>query len=74
MHKKIIKQEPILLVGLKTRTNNAQEAGKLDGKIFPLVRKYFHEGLAEKVPHREKPGTTFCVYTDYESDYTGDYT
>lgn len=24
--------------------------------------------------HRKKPGTTLCAYTNYESDYTGDYT
>jgi predicted transcriptional regulator YdeE len=30
--------------------------------------------LPAKFPHRVKPETTFCVYTDYESDITGDYT
>ena len=28
----------------------------------------------EKIPYRTKPGTTFCVYTCYDSDYKGAYT
>lgn len=74
MKQDIFQRDPILLVGIQVRTNNAQEFKKLDGKIFPLVQKYFHHNLAEKIPHRKKPGTTFCAYTDYESDYQGDYT
>lgn len=74
MIKENIKQDEILLVGIQVRTNNAEEYKKLDGKIFPLVRRYFHEALAEKIPHRKNPATTFCAYTDYESDHTGDYT
>lgn len=74
MTKEIVKRETILLVGMRVRTNNATEVNSLDGKIFPLVQRYFHDGLAEQIPLRKKPGTTFCAYTDYESDYTGDYT
>jgi predicted transcriptional regulator YdeE len=62
------------LLGMTVRTNNAQEADKMRGKIFPCIQKYFHGNLAAKIPHRRRPGTTFCAYTDYESDHTGDYT
>jgi len=44
-----------------------------DSKITPCVMKYFHEGLSEQIPNRLNPGKTFCVYTEYESDYTGAY-
>ena len=27
-----------------------------------------------KIKERKDPGTTFCVYTNYESDFTGEYT
>lgn len=66
----------IKLVGIKVRTNNAAEAqfDSPDAKIFPCIQKYFHQKLAEKIAHRKKPGTTFCVYTEYESDVDGDYT
>jgi predicted transcriptional regulator YdeE len=64
----------IKLVGLKTRTNNKNELSENEGKKFPCVYKYFHEAIAAKIQNRKKPGTTFCVYTDYESDHFGEYT
>lgn len=70
----ILEKPEIRLVGISVRTNNKLEVNKMDGKIFPLVKKYFHEALAEKITRRKKPGTTFCAYTDYESDEHGDYT
>lgn len=74
MHKEIVQSEEIRLLGIQVRTNNKQEYNKLDGKIFPLVQRYFHESLADLITQRKKPGTTFCAYTEYESDYQGDYT
>ncbi len=62
------------IVGIKTRTNNQLEINSLEGKIFPIVKKYFHQNIAATIPHRIHPGTTFCIYTDYESDHQGDYT
>ncbi|MBN1914830.1 MAG: effector binding domain-containing protein [Parachlamydiales bacterium] len=46
----------------------------MKGNIFPCIQKYFHEALFEKIPHRKEPGTTFCAYTNYETDYRGSYT
>lgn len=77
MHKEKKNLEEIKLVGIKVRTNNKTELYSTDknaGKIFPCVQKYFQEKLFEKIPNRRKPGTTYCVYTEYESDHTGDYT
>jgi predicted transcriptional regulator YdeE len=62
------------IVGIKTRTNNQSETNSLEGKIFPLVKRYFHQNIAAGIPHRSHPGTTFCIYTDYASDHQGDYT
>lgn len=73
MKKETVHREQILLLGLKVRTNNAQELQKLEGNIFPLFQRYFHQELAKKIPQRKKPGTTFCTYTEYESDHHGDY-
>jgi predicted transcriptional regulator YdeE len=64
----------IKLVGLHVRTNNKAEMDPLTAKISPCVQQYFHQQWAEKIPHRTHPGRTFCAYTNYESDYTGDYT
>lgn len=70
----IVEKPEIRLVGISVRTNNKYEVNKLDGKIFPIVKKFYHEKLAEKIPHRKNPGTTLCAYTEYESDEHGDYT
>lgn len=62
------------LIGIQVRTNNKTEIDPMTGKIFPIVRRFFHEKLFENIPNRTKPGTTFCCYTNYESDHHGDYT
>lgn len=73
--KKIQTELPeIKLIGITARTNNANEINPSLAKITPTVQKYFHAGLPAKIPHRTQPEKTFCVYTDYESDITGDYT
>lgn len=64
------------LVGITARTNNSHifESDPSTNIIAATVQKYFHNGLADKIQDRKNPGTTFCVYTNYESDHTGDYT
>jgi len=62
------------IVGIAVRTNNRSEINPIEGKIFPCIQKYFHGNLAAQIPHRIHPGTTYCIYTDYESDHHGDYT
>lgn len=74
MQKTTIQLPEIKLVGIKTRTNNKNELDPATGKIFPCVHKYFHDNISAKIPERKKPGTTFCVYMDYENDHTNDYT
>lgn len=64
----------IKLVGISVRTSYLEELDKMKGHIFPCVKRYFQEALYEKIDSRKKPGTTFCVYTDYESDHKGAYT
>lgn len=74
MQIQIIDLNEIKLVGIKIRTNNANEFTQDKAKIGACVLKFFSEKLFEKIPHRQSPGKTFCVYTEYESDFTGDYT
>lgn len=38
------------------------------------MQKYFYNNLSEKIVNRKKPGTTFCAYVNYESDFNSDYT
>lgn len=74
MQKELVTKPEIKLVGISVRTNNEQELDKMKGNILPCIQKYFHQGLAEKISNRKRPGTTFCAYTDYETDYNGAYT
>lgn len=64
------------LVGISARTNNDNmfEMNPVNNIIAATVQKYFHGSLPEKIHNRKKPGVTYCVYTNYESDFTGDYT
>lgn len=74
MKKEQITKGEFKLVGLTVRTNNKNEMNAEKAKIMPTVMKYFHEQWGEEISHRKSPGITFCAYTDYESDHTGDYT
>ena len=74
MQKSFMTKPEIKLAGISVRTSYQQELDKMKGKIFPCVQQYFHQALFEKIPHRTKPGTTFCVYAEYDSDYRGAYT
>lgn len=74
MQQLTIKKPEIQLVGISLRTCYDREVNKETGAILPCVMRYFHEALFEKIPNRARPGTTFCAYTEYESDYRGAYT
>jgi len=76
MQKTIIKSPQKILVGIAVRTNNKNEADWQSeaAKIFPCIKRYFHEQLFSRIEHRVNPGTTLCAYAEYDSDHTGDYT
>ncbi len=69
VHKISVTKPEIKLEGIYVRTNHKQALDKMKGNIFPCVRRNFHEMLPKKIPNQWKQGTTFCVYTNYESDY-----
>lgn len=73
MQKIIVTLPEIKLIGISARTNNAQEISG-NGVIMPTLGRYFGQQLFDAIPHRKKPGTTFCIYTNYESDFRADYT
>ena len=63
------------LIGITCRTNNQSEMDPSTAKIGATLQEYFGTASCSgKIPNRKKPGTTYCVYTEYESDVTGDYT
>lgn len=77
MMNKLSTQLPVIkLVGITARTNNAQlfESDPATNVVAKTVQHYFQNNVADKIASRKNPGTTFCVYTDYESDEKGDFT
>jgi predicted transcriptional regulator YdeE len=74
MQKAITSLEPIHLVGITARTHNNNEIDPSTAKISPTVGRYLEEQLSEKISDRLEPGTIYCAYTNYESDWMGEYT
>ncbi len=63
--------EDFYVLGISTRTSN--EDGRAREDIGALWQRFFVEGIAEKVNNKLEY-SIYSLYTDYESDYTGDYT
>ena len=59
--------EEIKIIGITVRTTNQDQKAAQD--IPVLWDKFMWQGLAEKIPNRENEAV-YCVYTDYEKDYT----
>jgi predicted transcriptional regulator YdeE len=74
MNKTITELGEMKLVGITVRTNNIAEMNHERAKISRCVQLYFQHQLAAKISHRMKPEITLCAYTEYESDFNGDYT
>ena len=64
------------LAGISTRTNNAEnfEGSPPKHTIAATIQNYFGQSIPSQLHNRIHPGTTYCVYTEYESDWKGDYT
>lgn len=61
------------LVGLTCRTSLRDEMDPSTAHIPEMLQKYFATQSSVKISDRLTPGVTYCVYTNYESDYTGEY-
>jgi predicted transcriptional regulator YdeE len=68
----IQQREGFFVAGLAVRTNNAQEMSG-NGKIGDVWHDFLQPDMVVKIP--DKIGVDLIVvYTDYETDHTGDYT
>ena len=74
MQKTTIELSEVRLVGFTVRTSNALEMDPTTAKIGLTVQNYFEGMFSEKIAQRKSPWTTYSVYTEYESDSTGEYT
>ncbi|MDR0296466.1 MAG: GyrI-like domain-containing protein [Rickettsia sp.] len=73
MEKVQLQLNAIKLVGIKVRTSNIAEFNPKTAKIAACFQRFFQEQLAEKILNRVNPDVIYSVYTEYESDYTGEY-
>jgi predicted transcriptional regulator YdeE len=60
-----------IVMGVKRRTSNAD--GRSIKDIPACWQDYLSQNMASKIPHRAKTPAMFAVYSDYESDWTGEY-
>lgn len=73
MQKTEIVLPELKLVGLSCRTKLEHEMSPNSAKISGVLEKYFGNLISAQISHRLTPGVTYCVYHNYESDYTGEY-
>lgn len=66
-----IQKEELSIVGISTRTSN--EKGKAEIDIPKLWHHFMNEQVLDTIPNRVN-NTLFALYTDYETDHTGEYT
>ena len=59
------------IIGLSIRTTNENQQAMQD--IPALWAKFFAENTLAKIPNKVDD-TLYCIYTDYEKDYTRPYT
>lgn len=59
------------VIGISVRTTN--ENGQAMQDIPALWKKFMSEGIAAQIPNKID-NSIYCLYTDYEKDYTKPYT
>lgn len=74
MEKQKVELTEIKIAGISCRTNNANEMNQDLAQIGKTVQEYFKVINKEGIKSSKNTGVTYCVYTDYATDYTGDYT
>jgi len=61
------------VIGIRTRTKNANEGDPATARIAGLWQRLFREGLPGQIPNKTNGSPILAVYTDYESDQNGEY-
>lgn len=71
MNSEKVKFDRIDLVGISVRTSNAKT--QKDGDIAKLWAAFFDQSIQKKIDNKLSDDI-YCVYTEYQSDFTGEYT
>ena len=68
---KEIKLDKFCIVGISIRTTNSNGQSMKD--ISELWEEFFTKQISSNIQNKVSEDI-YCIYTDYESDYTGEYT
>lgn len=71
MKSKEITLDAFTIVGISVRTTNQNHKSQED--IAKLWESFFLNGVVQSIPNKIS-NDVYCIYTYYESDYTGEYT
>lgn len=63
--------DKLIVVGISVRTTNQNYKSQRD--IAKLWEFFFLNNIQQLIPNKISDDI-YCIYTDYESDYTGEYT
>lgn len=70
MNYEIVNLEDKIVVGLIARTNNmSEDMGMVIGNLW---KRFYQDGIYSSIKEK-KNNKTIGIYTDYETDETGDY-
>lgn len=73
MQRTVVTLPEIKLVGLKIRTNNQNEIDPAKSKIGGVIANYFGNKISNRIVNLTSQEQTLSVYTNFASDYRGDY-
>jgi predicted transcriptional regulator YdeE len=59
------------IIGISVRTTNQNNQSAQD--IGNLWRQFYADKLVDKIPNKSS-NAVYSIYTDYQSDFTGEYT
>lgn len=67
------KIDKLMVAGLSSVTNNANELNEETSKIAKLWEDYQDQNILGKTFNKAKKSSMYAVYSDYTSDVNGDY-
>jgi predicted transcriptional regulator YdeE len=68
----VVTRPATIVVGIRTRTRNADETNPQTARIGALWGRFMQEHVEDRIAHRATP-RVLAVYSDYESDHDGPY-
>ena len=70
---KVTRVKKLMISGISVVTNNELEMSEENGKIASLWEEYFSKDIYKKTFDKAKSDFMYGVYSNYESDDTGNY-